>query len=72
MLAALIAIIAAIQALAFVVATVWFVVGVIRSQPVTPEEEERAFMRSLSWPSEAAKYETGCGSDPAIFQNPNS
>jgi hypothetical protein len=31
--------------------TVWLVISVIREPPITPEEEERASMRSLSWPT---------------------
>jgi hypothetical protein len=50
MLAALMVIVAALQSLGLAVAAVWALVSVVRDRPATPEELERALMRSLSWP----------------------
>jgi hypothetical protein len=51
MFVVVVAVLAAVQAVAFVVATLWLVAALIRSRPVTREEQERASMRSLSWPT---------------------
>jgi hypothetical protein len=42
----------AVYALLPVASLIFFVVSTIRSRPITPEEEQRALMRSLSWPTQ--------------------
>jgi hypothetical protein len=43
---------AVIPMLMFAGVSLWLVIAVIREPRITPEEERRASMRSLSWPTE--------------------
>ncbi len=61
--------IAWLQALLFLGTLIGAIVAALRSKPITQEEEERAAMRSRSWPTDGTDGEKAIAALLSVYQN---